>query len=93
MAKAIHLASWFLTGCIAASALAWVGKFDGLDVAVRLLFFLVLVMWALAWLLDDAVIQFLKIDARYYYSLLFGIGSSVFVGGVVGCLAFLVQQT
>ena len=92
MAKAMHLTAWFLTGCIATHASAEVGKFSGLDTAVKLLFFMVLITWALAWMLDDALIAFLKLDARYYYSLLLGIGAAILTGGVIGCLVFLVPQ-
>ena len=92
MAKAMHLCAWFLTGCIAASALAWVGKYGELENAVKLLFFIMLLLWALAWLLDDALIKFFKIDSQYYYSLLIGIGASILTGGVIGCIVFLVPR-
>ncbi len=93
MAKAIHLTAYFLTGCIAASALAWVGKYSELASASKLLFFFLFLGWVLCWLLDDALIHYFKVETKFYYSMLIGIGASLIVGGILGCLVFLVQHT
>ncbi len=87
MAKFIHLSSYFLTGCIASSALAWMGLLHPvLASPVRIIYVILLVLWLLAWLTDDAVAQFLKLELKDYYAILIAIAVAVALGGITSWL-------
>ncbi|MDJ0674385.1 MAG: hypothetical protein QNJ36_03115 [Calothrix sp. MO_167.B42] len=82
MAKLIHLGSYFLTGCIASSALGWVGLLHpALAAPVGIIYIVLLLLWLLAWITDDAVSAFLKLELKDYYAILIAIAVAVVFGG------------
>ena len=87
MAKAIHLAAWFLLGCIASSFIAWLGALH--PALFRVMWVIYIVCGAslvVALLTDDAVRSFLKLSEHDYYALLIAIAFSIFLGGVLSWL-------
>lgn len=84
MARAIHLGSCFLVGCIASSFLAWLGALHPSLFRVMWVIYIVLAaLLVVALLTDDAARQFLKISELDYYALLIAIASSIFLGAII----------
>ncbi|NJR72966.1 MAG: hypothetical protein HC773_03225 [Scytonema sp. CRU_2_7] len=83
MAKALYLAGLFLVGCIASSLLAWFGTLHpgNLRIAIAL-YALMIVIWGLCWLLDDAIAPYFKVPHLNYYAFLIGFGVAVVLGSV-----------
>jgi hypothetical protein len=85
--RAIHLANYFVTGCIASSFLGWVASLH--PMATRAIAFLAaaaFVIWGLCWLLDFSVSGWLKISVSSFQALLLAGLASVAVGaGVFLC--------
>jgi len=84
--RAIHLANYFVAGCIASSFLGWVASLH--PAAARAIAFLAaagLVVWGLCWLLDFSVSGRLKISVNNLQALLLAslaataIGAGVFL--------------
>lgn len=82
MARAAHLGAWFLTGCVASSLLGWMATLPVLSSSVVTLYILLFIAWAVAWMLDDAVIPFLRVDLLTYRAGLLGFLIAFIIGGV-----------
>jgi hypothetical protein len=84
MVKVMFLASRFLVGIITSSLVSWVMSLHpALTIPGLALYFLALVGWVVAWIIDDAAIKFLKTDINDYSAVLIGLAVAVVVGGVV----------
>jgi len=82
--RAIHLANYFVAGCIASSFLGWVASLH--PMAMRAIAFLataVFILWGLCWLLDFSVSGWLKISVNNLQALLLAVLAMVLVGGMV----------
>jgi hypothetical protein len=84
--RAIHLANYFVAGCIASSFLGWVASLH--PMAARAIAFLAaaaFIVWGLCWLLDFSVSDWLKISVQNLQAFLlaslaaFAIGAGVFL--------------
>jgi hypothetical protein len=85
--RAIHLANYFVAGCIASSFLGWVASLH--LVATRAIAFLAaaaFIIWGLCWLLDFSVSNWLKISVNNLQALLLASLASIAIGaGVFLC--------
>jgi hypothetical protein len=85
--RAIHLANYFVAGCIAFSLLGWVASLH--PMATRAIAFLaagLAICWGLCWLLDFSVASWLKISViNLQASLLAVLAMAVIGAGVVLC--------
>jgi len=85
--RAIHLANYFIAGCIASSFLGWVASLH--PTAFRAITFLTaaaFVVWGLCWLLDFSVSGWLKISVNSLQALLLaGLAASAIGAGVFLC--------
>jgi len=85
--RAIHLANYFVAGCIASSFLSWVASLH--PVATRVIAFLAaatFILWGLCWLLDFSVSGWLKISVNNLQALLLASLASIAIGaGVFLC--------
>jgi hypothetical protein len=84
--RAIHLANYFVAGCIASSFLGWVASLH--PMAAKVIAFLTaaaFIVWGLCWLLDFSVSTWLKISVINLQALLLAslaataIGAGVFL--------------
>ena len=85
--RAIHLANYFVAGCIASSFLGWVASLH--PMAARAIAFLAtaaFVIWGLCWLLDYSVSSLLKISVSSLQAfLLAGLAAIAIGAGVFLC--------
>jgi hypothetical protein len=85
--RAIHLANYFVAGCIASSFLGWVASLH--PTAFRAITFLAaaaFILWGLCWLLDFSVSNLLKISVTNLQALLLaGLAASAIGAGVFVC--------
>jgi hypothetical protein len=85
--RAIHLANYFVAGCIASSFLGWIASLH--PMAARAIAFLVttaFILWGLCWLLDFSVSNWLKISVNTLQALLLAGLAAVAIGaGVFLC--------
>jgi hypothetical protein len=85
--RAIHLANYFVAGCIASSFLGWVASLH--PMTARTIAFLAtatFILWGLCWLLDFSVSSWLKISVNNLQALLLAGLASVAIGaGVFLC--------
>jgi hypothetical protein len=85
--RVIHLANYFVAGCIASSFLGWVASLH--PMAARAIAFLTaaaFILWGLCWLLDFSVSGWLKISVSNLQALLLAGLASVTIGaGVFLC--------
>jgi hypothetical protein len=85
--RAIHLANYFVAGCIASSFLGWVASLH--PMAFRAIAFLLAalgIVWTAAWLLDYSLSQFLKISIQQLHAVLVGVLAFFVIGlGVFLC--------
>lgn len=71
-------------GCITSSLVSWLMSLHPALVTPGIaLYFLVFGSWAIAWVADDAVIKFLRIDPLDYSAILIGLAVAVLLGGIV----------
>jgi hypothetical protein len=80
--RAIHLANYFVAGCIASSFLGWVASFH--PMAARAIAFLAaatFILWGLCWLLDFSVSVWLKISVSDLQALLLAALTAAIIGG------------
>lgn len=83
MAKAVHLGSWFLLGCIASSAIAWLGALHpALNRVMWVIYIFCAISLVIGLITDDATRKFLKIPEPEYYALLIAIAISLILGAV-----------
>ncbi len=85
--RAIHLANYFVAGCIASSFLGWVASLH--PMAFRAISFLAaaaFVIWGLCWLLDFSVSSWLKISVNNLQALLLAaLAASAIGAGIFLC--------
>jgi len=85
--RAIHLANYFVAGCIASSFLGWVASLH--PMAARAIAFLAaaaFILWGLCWLLDFSVSGWLKISVNNLQALLLAaLAASAIGAGVFLC--------
>jgi hypothetical protein len=85
--RAIHLANYFVAGCIASSFLGWVASLH--PTSARAIAFLVaaaFIVWGLCWLLDFSVSSWLKISVQNLQALLLaGLAATAIGAGVFLC--------
>jgi hypothetical protein len=85
--RAIHLANYFVAGCIASSFLGWVASLH--PMATRAIAFLAaatFILWGLCWLLDFSVSSWLKISVQNLQAILLAMLAMAIIGaGVFLC--------
>jgi hypothetical protein len=85
--RAIHLANYFVAGCIASSFVGWVASLH--PMAARAIAFLTataFILWGLCWLLDFSVSDWLKISVNNLQALLLASLAAIAIGaGVFLC--------
>jgi hypothetical protein len=85
--RAIHLANYFVAGCIASSFLGWVASLH--PMATRAIAFLAaatFIVWGLCWLLDFSVSDWLKISVNNLQALLLASLAAIAIGaGIFLC--------
>jgi hypothetical protein len=85
--RAIHLANYFVAGCIASSFLGWIASLH--PMAFRVIAFLLAavgIVWTAAWLLDYSLSQFLKISIQQLQAVLVSVLAFFIIGlGVFLC--------
>jgi hypothetical protein len=80
--RAIHLANYFVAGCIASSFLGWIASLH--PTAFRVIAFLAastFIIWGLCWLLDFSVSSLLKISVSNLQALLLASLAAAIIGG------------
>ena len=85
--RAVHLANYFVAGCIAFSLLGWVASLHPITFrAVLCLLAATAIIWCLSWLLDFSLSSALKISVRDLQAYLIAAGAMFLVGlGVYLC--------
>jgi hypothetical protein len=85
--RAIHLANYFVAGCIASSFLGWVASLHPmLARAIAFLAVAAFILWGLCWLLDFSVSSWLKISVNNLQALLLaGLAAGTIGMGVFLC--------
>ena len=85
--RAIHLANYFVAGCIASSFLGWVASLHPMTFrAVLCLLAAIVIAWGLSWLLDFSLSKLLKISVADLQALLIGGFAMLSIGlGVFLC--------
>jgi len=79
--RAIHLANYFVAGCIASCLLGWIASLH--PMAFRAIAFLLValgIVWTAAWLLDYSLSQFLKISIQQLQAVLVSILAFLIIG-------------
>ena len=85
--RAIHLANYFIAGCIASSFLGWVASLHPTSFrAIAFLAAAAFVIWGLCWLLDYSVSNLLKITVSSLQAFLLAMLAAIAIGaGVFLC--------
>jgi hypothetical protein len=85
--RAIHLANYFVAGCVASSFLGWVASLHPTSLrAIAFLAATTFILWGLCWLLDFSVSSWLKISVQNLQALLLAVLAMVLIGaGVFLC--------
>lgn len=84
MAKVMHLTAWFLLGCISSSAVAFLAAVHpALQRTVTAIYVVLLALWVIGWIADDAIAPFFKLPQTDYYGILMALGVSVAIGGIL----------
>ena len=85
--RAIHLANYFVAGCIASSFLGWVASLHPTSFrAIAFLAAAAFILWGLCWLLDFSVSGWLKISVNNLQALLLAsLAATVIGAGVLLC--------
>jgi hypothetical protein len=85
--RAIHLANYFVAGCIASSFLGWVASLHPTSFrAIAFLAAAAFVIWGLCWLLDYSVSNLLKITVSSLQAFLLAVLAAIVIGaGVFLC--------
>jgi hypothetical protein len=85
--RAIHLANYFVAGCITSSFLGWVASLH--PMAFRAITFLLAalgIVWTVAWLLDYSLSQFFKLSIQQLQAVLVSVLAVLVIGlGVILC--------
>jgi len=85
--RAIHLANYFVAGCIASSFLGWIASLHPITFrAIAFLAAAAFVIWGLCWLLDYSVSSLLKISVSSLQAFLLALLAAIAIGaGVFLC--------
>jgi hypothetical protein len=85
--RAMYLANYFLSGCIAFSLLGWIASLHPIALrAVLCLLAVTAIIWCLSWLLDFSLSSALKISVSDLQAYLIAAGAMFLVGlGVFLC--------
>jgi hypothetical protein len=85
--RAIHLANYFVAGCIASSLLGWIASLHPTSFrAIAFLAAAAFILWGLCWLLDFSVSGWLKISVQNLQALLLAGMAAIAIGaGVFLC--------
>jgi len=85
--RAIHLANYFVAGCIASSFLGWVASLHPMTTrAIAFLAAAAFILWGLCWLLDFSVSNWLKVSVQNLQALLLAALAATAIGaGVFLC--------
>jgi hypothetical protein len=85
--RAIHLANYFVAGCIASSFLGWIASLHPITFrAIAFLAAAAFVIWGLCWLLDYSVSSLLKISVSSLQAFLLAVLAAIAIGaGVFLC--------
>ena len=85
--RAIHLANYFVAGCIASSFLGWVASLHPMTFrAVLCLLAAIAIFWGLSWLLDFSLSKLLNISVADLQALLVSGFAMLLIGlGVFLC--------
>jgi len=85
--RAIHLANYFVAGCIASSFLGWVASLHPMAFrAVLCLLAVIVIGWVLSWLLDFSLSKLLNISVTDLQALLIAGLAMLLIGlGVFLC--------
>jgi hypothetical protein len=85
--RAIHLANYFIAGCIASSFLGWIASLHPITFrAVLCLLAVIACGWVLSWLLDFSLSKLLKISVADLQALLIAGLAMLLIGlGVFLC--------
>jgi len=85
--RVIHLANYFVAGCIAFSLLGWIASLHPITFrAVLCLLAATAIIWCLSWLLDFSLSSVLKITVSDLQAYLIAAGAMFLVGlGVFLC--------
>jgi hypothetical protein len=85
--RAIHLANYFVAGCIASSFLGWIASLHPTSFrAIAFLAAAAFVIWGLCWLLDYSVSNLLKITVSNLQAFLLAVLAAIAIGaGVFLC--------
>jgi hypothetical protein len=85
--RAIHLANYFVAGCIASSFLGWIASLHPTSFrAIAFLAAAAFILWGLCWLLDFSVSGWLKISVQNLQALLLAGMAAIAIGaGVFLC--------
>jgi hypothetical protein len=85
--RAIHLANYFVAGCIASSFLGWVASLHPMSArAIAFLAAAAFIVWGLCWLLDFSVSSWVKISVSNLQALLLAGLAAIAIGaGVFLC--------
>lgn len=85
--RAMYLANYFVTGCIASSLLGWIASLHPMSArAIAFLAAAAFILWGLCWLLDFSVSGWLKISVQNLQALLLAIlGMGIIGTGVFLC--------
>jgi hypothetical protein len=85
--RTIHLANYFVAGCIASSFLGWIASLHPTSFrAIAFLAAAALVIWGLCWLLDYSVSNLLKISVSSLQAFLLTVLAAITIGaGVFLC--------
>jgi hypothetical protein len=85
--RAIHLANYFVAGCIASSLLGWIASLHPMSArAIAFLAAGLAICWGLCWLLDFSISGWLKISVSNLQALLLAVLAMVLIGaGVFLC--------
>jgi hypothetical protein len=85
--RAIHLANYFVAGCIASSFLGWIASLHPTSFrAIAFLAAAAFVVWGLCWLLDYSVSSLLKISVSSLQAFLLALLAAIAIGaGVFLC--------
>ena len=87
MTRAMQLLNSFIAGCVASSLLGWVATLHPIAFKViSALIFTAIIIWGLAWLLDDTMTAKLRIDPQSLQAILVSGLAMLLIGlGVVLC--------
>ncbi|MGE5659473.1 MAG: hypothetical protein ACM37W_23005 [Actinomycetota bacterium] len=85
--KAMHLLNLFVAGCIASSFLGWIAMLH--PIALKIVSAILcsgLVIWGLAWILDDTLVTRLGVNHLQLQAFLIGSLAMLLIGmGVILC--------